>query len=723
MSQVGTFPRSMDFTPSSLSIGARTYTSTIQAEGNSTNISPGDEVRWKIPCGRANTYLNTCKSYMKFQVKNTTTIPSIYSDVDNGGYTSNLNRFKQLQKVCLDASGYALINRQSIYHSSNLLEEISSLNLLATMLCDLQISWSNRITTSAIIGMGPQGINNSYWRYWHAACTSRKGTNSILVGEHQSFFARPDTIGYNNYYAGFNFISQTHAKNFFNHDGNGSFTGWSGEINLPDPTANINIVGTSSLATGDVRDLLPNEADPLLGYTMVGPPKQDVHIPNYTLNVNGDLTAYPDYSRATNTANGANCVSMVSRLGPEIAWGTSLTITLPILSGVVGVLLDKNLPINQLSSDILFNCQLATVNESCCLSYVPTMKGWVFNTDADARIAGVGGAVVPVEYDDPQTWNYNTIPRSWDQVDYAVSSGDPITGRLVTPNYTIERAELVLNYIEISSEAQQLVDMANQGNYAISSTSYRHYSYTDPGNSTQLTYMIPARFSSAKSLLQCIRDTRTVSSPGSFSLSCRVANFWDSFQWNIGALKYPLNPIQARNINRGEYAQWSDEQQQPVLQGFPSLKNGAELFANVMASMGQGLCDLDTQCCLDYTSYNNNMADPIIELGKQRIPTDYPPVTSDIVSTDGSFYIAKAQGSKSAFLFGVDLENFSGQNNGGLNSGLNCLGLNIFCELKQMYNLNEDGTAARLPVAAIYDTFCHFDMIISISNGIMSVRM
>ena len=197
-------------------------------------------------------------------------------------------------------------------------------------------------------------------------------------------------------------------------------------------------MGTGSLATGDARDLSLNEADPLLGYTMVGPPKQDVHIPNYSLNPNGDLTAYPDYSRATNTANGANCVSMVSRLGPEIAWGTSLTITLPILSGVVGVLLDKNLPINQLSSDILFNCQLATVNESCCLSYVPTCQGWVYNTDVDARIAGVGGANVPVQYDDPQTWNYNTIPRSWDQVAEPVASGGPISGRLVTPNYTIE---------------------------------------------------------------------------------------------------------------------------------------------------------------------------------------------------------------------------------------------------------------------------------------------
>ncbi len=659
---------------------------------------------------------------MKFQVKNTTAIPQIYSEVDASGFQANLHRFKQLQKVCLDASGYALINRQSIYHSSNLLEEISSLNLLATMLCDLQISWSNRITTSAIIGMGPQGINNSYWRYWHAACAQRKGQNTISVPEHNAFFAQPQLVGGNNYYAGYNFLTQTKTKNFSNVDGSGSFIGWSGEVELADATDNYNILGTGYKQPGDIiNNGKITEVDPLLGYTLVGPPRSDVHIPNYSLNSNGDLTDYPDYSRATNTASGGNNISMVSRLGPEIAWGTSLTITLPILSGVVGVLLDKNLPINQLSSDILFNCQLATVNESCCLSYVPTMMGWVFNTAQDARQAG--GLDVPVEYDDPRTWNYNTNPATWVNEAQAVASNVPISGRLVTPNYTIERAELVLNYIEISSEAQQLVDMANQGNYAISSTSYRHYSYTDPGNSTQLTYMIPARFSSAKSLLQCIRDTRTVSSPGSFSLSCRVANFWDSFQWNIGALKYPLNPIQARNINRGEYPQWHDGLEQGSLQGFPSLKNGAELFANVMASMGQGLCDLDTQCCLDYTSYNNNMADPIIELGKQRIPTDYPPVSSDIVSTDGSFYIAKAQGSKSAFLFGVDLETFSGQNNGGLNSGLNCLGLNIFCELKQMYNLNEDGTAARLPDAAIYDTFSDFAMTISYSNGIMSVRM
>ena len=714
---IGKMPQTLNFTPKQLAVSARSYTHVQVPEGNSTNIGERSRITWRIPCGRANTYLNPCKSFFCFNVRNSTPVPPEYmtlSGVSAAGNQIAYNelRFKQLQKVCLDGSGYALINRLSIYSSSNLCEEIGEYGLLANMLMDLQISWSNRITTGSILGTGPLGVNDVFSRYWAAACAVRNSTNALHRPEYCSALQNPASITGVNMYAGYNILSQTRFKNNVNAypglspDGTVNWTGYAGNI---DGIAGNNNAQGFNVVMGGVIDpaatTVASEATPTMGYTTIGPPQPNFYGPTATVNSDNILTAYPDYSQTFNTNLGANNVSLITRLGPEISWGGQQRICLPIISGVIGTNLCKLLPLNALSSDLLVNCQLSSYAESCCLSYVPTLFGWRYETTATT------------DFDDAQTWNYHEPIANTSNILNLTGAATmaEVRGRQVSPIWTIMNAELHLNYVEISSEAQQEIDRQNGGVYTISSTSYRHYSFTDNNpSSSSLTYQIPARFSSLKSLLQCIRLNSTINDEGAFSLTSRVGNFWDNIQWRLGSLMVPQTPILCPNLNAGQAsipAQYLVGNYQPHIQGVNSQKAGAEVFAHLASAFGMGLCDLDLQCSVDDRIFGNNGVDIYLGGG-----------TTDGEVDDGAFYIAKCKGSESGFMFGIDLESFSSQNCENLNSGANTLGLSIFCELKKTNNRCLNGEVCPSPQPATYDSFAIFDQVISISNGVMSVR-
>ena len=710
---IGKMPQTLNFTPKSLAVSARSYTHVQVPEGNSTNIGERSRITWRIPCGRANTYLNPCKSFFCFNVRNSTPVPDAYmtvSGVSAIGNTSRTNelRFKQLQKVCLDGSGYALINRLSIYSSSNLCEEIGEYGLLANMLMDLQVSWSNRITTGSILGTGPMGVNDVFSRYWEAACATKSSQNLLNRPEYCSALQDPHNITGINYYAGYNFLTQNRFKNNAtagagaSPDGTVNWTGYAGLVNNLPSTQNYSILMGGNV---DPSSDLVSEANPQFGYTMVGPPTPNYYGPGYNLDVAGDFTSYPDYNLQFNTPHGANNVSLITRLGPEISWGGTQRICLPIISGVIGTNLPKLLPLNALSSDLLVNCQLASYAESCCLSYVPTLFGWRYEEDAT------------VNYSNAQTYEYfQPIVDTSGIVDGAgVATMARVNGRQVPPRWTLMNAELHLNYVEISSEAQQEIDRQNGGIYTISSTSYRHYSYTDNNpSSSSLTFQIPARFSSLKSILQCIRLNTTINDEGAFSLTSRVGNFWDQIQWRLGSLMVPQTPILCPNLNAGHEsrpANFALGDYQPRQLGSNSQKAGAEVFSHLAAAFGMGLCDLDLQCSIDDRCFGNNGVDVYLGGG-----------TTDTEVDDGSFYIAKCKGSECGFMFGIDLESFSSQNAENLNSGANTLGLSIFCELKKTNTRCINLEVCPNPSPATYDSFAIFDQIISISNGVMSVR-
>ena len=726
---IGKMPNTLNFTPKQLAVSARSYTHVQVPEGNSTNIGERSRITWRIPCGRANTYLNPCKSFFCFNVKNTTPVPAEYQElnvVSVGGNTIAYNelRFKQLQKVCLDGSGYALINRLSIYSSSNLCEEIGEYGLLANMLMDLQISWSNRITTGSILGTGPLGINDVFSRYWSASCAVRNTKNDLNRPEYCSALQDPSKIEHLNYYAGYNLLSQSRFKNNTTAfpgatpDGNAAnWTGYAGSVaginSFPNPPGNItgsNTDGFNILMGGGIGagagDPKAHEANPLFGYTSIGPPQSNRYAPTQSVNSAGEYNAYPDYTQQFNTNIGANNVSLITRLGPEISWGGQQRICLPIISGCIGTNLQKLLPLNALSSDLLVNCQLSSYAESCCLSYVPTLFGWRYEE-------GVAGLV----YKNAQTWDYHQPVLDSSTITNAatVVTMKEVAGRQISPIWTIMNAELHLNYVEISAEAQQEIDRQNGGLYTISSTSYRHYSFTDNNpSSSSLTYQIPARFSSLKSLLQCIRLNKTINDEGAFSLTSRVGNFWDQIQWRLGSLMVPQTPILCPNLNAGQASQtavYTAGEYQPTIAGVNSQKAGSEVFAHLASAFGMGLCDLDLQCSIDDRIFGNNGIDVYRGGGEDDNEVD-----------DGTFAIAKCKGSECGFMFGIDLESFSSQNAENLNSGANTLGLSIFCELKKTNNRCLNGEVCPNPQPATYDSFAIFDQVISISNGVMSVR-
>jgi hypothetical protein len=110
-------------------VRSRTYRHGISPQ-NKSIFSPEDICIIEIPCGRRNTYYDPASSYLRFTVKNT--------DAANTFYVDNL------------ASTF--IERIDVFHSSNLLDQISNYNVLASMMKDLQLSFTESQGYSSVYG-------------------------------------------------------------------------------------------------------------------------------------------------------------------------------------------------------------------------------------------------------------------------------------------------------------------------------------------------------------------------------------------------------------------------------------------------------------------------------------------------------------------------------------------------------------------------------------------
>ena len=179
----------------------------------------------------------------------------------------------------------------------------------------------------------------------------------------------------------------------------------------------------------------------------------------------------------------------------------------------------------------------------------------------------------------------------------------------------------------------------------------------------------------------CPRRNTEVSSASSYSVASRINPNIQNYWWRVGSLIIPQKYVNVQNsANTGGYAEAFAE----IQKSFHALNHSE--YSGSIGSILYQVCDL---------------SDNTVGGG---------------VSDGTSAVLAPNTGANSylnAFSLSAELESFA-QRNDTILSGLNCLGSQIFWEA----NLNSTATAA----AYTLDFFAYYDMILILSDGLLSVK-
>jgi hypothetical protein len=670
------FPQGLDFSPQPLAISARSYMAKCVPESSSTG-NPNDIVRIRIPSGRAGSYLNNSKSFLSFEVLNTSTCPIITESV--GSATPPVGVLRD-SKLHIDGSAYAVIQTQEVYNSSNLLESIQNANVLYNMLVDLQTSMGSRLTGSKILGIGATNVNQA-WNTYHGQTLSLKADNEGIYTTFNRVY--PDASNNlniaNTIYAGLNILGQA--------------------PDLQDPAQLSRVIAQTVVqGTGAGQPVLVQEDGSGIR-AFPGP----INI-NFPFARVGCADGSPQRAgQAAALDQGANGVSsFISRLGPVVPFGQKQRFCLPLVSGVVGSLCCKLFPLHALNSDLMLHFTLASNNTVACNDYIPTSVDTSKNEPQGVAVGGL--------------------------------TGNPI---LFTPSYRLEQIAYHACIVEVSAQAQAMLDQATGGQYVIPSASYRNFTHTlQPGTSVN-EFPVPARFTSVKSIVACQRPSASLERADRFSLTSRIKNNMTAIQYRVGSLLVPQEPIKMGNID-------------PSLI-HPRSGTAPEAFAHLLEAIGQCVSDRTLECGMDDAIYGANHDGADYDYGDtpgSGVTTPYDWVQQVNVGgatasynaaaagaaatlaangqSDRRFYQRMSVGSTAGFCWGLDMESFnSAMCHGPLQSGTNTLGLNIMCRLYADTLQTETGgtvDVAKHMVATQVDHWVCFDQVLVISGGVCSTR-
>lgn len=176
--------------------------------------------------------------------------------------------------------------------------------------------------------------------------------------------------------------------------------------------------------------------------------------------------------------------SSSSRTGATIAFGESQYFCIPVLSGVVGPLQSKYLPVGAM-------------------------------TGGDLRL----------------------------ELDLA-QAATPVVQASGVPSWEISDVELELEYVEVNVDVDRMIRAANPL-YVISCESYHNFTSSVPGQAAaqQINTLIPARFSSLKTLYSIFRLSSDLTAAASKSVSCRVYPSLKTWYYSISGHNVPATPV------------------------------------------------------------------------------------------------------------------------------------------------------------------------------------
>lgn len=295
----------------------------------------------------------------------------------------------------------------------------------------------------------------------------------------------------------------------------------------------------------------------------------------------------------------------VCRNGVSMTAGAAKTFCVPLMSGVVGTLLGKNLPVGEMGAgDLRIEIELAPFAD--CLR--------------------------------------------------SAAHGSNPTG------YTVSDVEYVCSFVEVSQGAMDDIRRAHGGRYAISSESYRNYTESITAGAGEKVVLIPAKFSSLKTLVCALRADDNAGDVNANTISSRAKGAMTQYQFRLaGGLSLPSQPV--------------------------DCTDGAQPIAELQRAY-HALGVSNSQTMFNATQFN--------------LPTGKP--AGGAIQTDANH---------GSYLFGINLDAF-GASSHLLEQGTDTLGAgNIFLNMTQ-------GAAN---VASQLSTFAHYDLLLQVDeNGVMSAK-
>ncbi len=335
----------------------------------------------------------------------------------------------------------------------------------------------------------------------------------------------------------------------------------------------------------------------------------DLQVNGAELGKTGSITSGGEDGQTFNATNDIGSSRNVNRRGATVANGSPRVFAFPLISGVVGTMASKALPVGEMSAgDLRIELELASAS-----------LGAINNTN-----------------------NNNA------------------------PDWSISDVEYVTSFVELSAQASQDIRNAHGGRYAISTESYRSYQASVTAGAGEQTFLIPAKFSSLKSLICSMRSNTTtaVDNVGykSSSTSGRAKGGMTQYQFRLsGGLSLPSQPV--------------------------DCADNAQVVAELMR-------------CFHSLGVANNS-------------TNLDPTQFDLVGTAQVAGAVPHDDRHGSYMFAINLDAY-GANSHLMEQGTDTLGSgNIFLNA----TMGAGGLAGQL------NSFAHYDLLLSVDeNGVMSAK-
>ena len=127
-----------------------------------------------------------------------------------------------------------------------------------------------------------------------------------------------------------------------------------------------------------------------------------------------------------------------------------------------------------------------------------------------------------------------------------------VCGTVAAPlaaSYQLQNVQLVLTYVSLDPAMAQQISQAVGGHYVLSSTSWRNFQTTLVAARSADSILIPAKYSSLRTLIHTFRDTAQQTNSGAYWLSARSNPFFSatgvlsSIQYSLGSTYVPATPM------------------------------------------------------------------------------------------------------------------------------------------------------------------------------------
>jgi hypothetical protein len=120
-------------------------------------------------------------------------------------------------------------------------------------------------------------------------------------------------------------------------------------------------------------------------------------------------------------------------------------------------------------------------------------------------------------------------------------------GGLTAVTYQITKPELCLTYVRISELAQAQIQQMTGNQYSFNSTIYRTFKQVHPAAQSTNSILIPATFTSLKSLMVSLKESSTQENAAAYSVSDRIKNQLVSWRVRVGTTYASSKDIDATN--------------------------------------------------------------------------------------------------------------------------------------------------------------------------------